>query len=130
MGSKERAALDRFGELLMRRIRDEAISDWDMILDGTMKDERSQKVRAELAGLDFDSSQVAFIRWLIPQVVDTTLHHLLWTLEQEETVNVAVKTEGAEIASLREASDGLAGELYSEDGWIARFSKERKGEVV
>lgn len=29
-------------------------------------------------------------------------------------------------ADLREESDGLSGELYTEDGWIAQFSGQRK----
>ena len=30
------AALDKFGQLLMRRVRDEAITDWKMMIDGRM----------------------------------------------------------------------------------------------
>lgn len=115
-------ALDHFGDLLAKRVRDEAISDWDMILNGQMKDAESAEIAERLTKLNLSDSQRAFIIDLIPRVVDTTLHHLLWTLEQEDTVDVAVKTPEGVVPSLREASDGLAGELY---GWIPRFSRQR-----
>lgn len=118
----EQQALDHFGELLMRRVRDEVIDDWDMIINGRMRGESAQHVRAKLSA--FGPHQVDVLRWLIPQIVDTTLHDLLWWLEQEKSVDVAVKTPSGVIPSIREVSDGLAGELYTDRGWIARFSRK------
>jgi hypothetical protein len=43
--------------------------------------------------------------------------------EQEEEIDLIV--DGV---NLREASDGLAGELYGEDGLVAKYSKERNDE--
>lgn len=54
-------------------------------------------------------------------IVDTTLHHLLWTVEQEDLIEFTFK-EDDQIVNINEISDGLAGELYTEDGWISRFS--------
>ena len=112
-------ALDRFGEILIRRVRDKAILDWTKILDGRMKGDSAERLRPELSRLN--SSELVLIERLVPQIVDTTLHHLLWTLEQEESVDVAVKMPAGAVPSLRDVSDGLAGELY---GWIPRFSNQ------
>ena len=117
------AALDIFGELLITRVRDEAISDWNMIIDGRMKDDASARVREALA--IFTPEQKSIVLSLIPQVVDTVLHHLLWTLEQYKNIRVGVTTDTGDVPNLKEISDGLAGELYSENGWISRFSKEK-----
>ncbi len=116
------AALDHFGNVLSKCVRDEAISDWDMILDGRMKDAGSQEIRMQIERLQLSEDQIEFLRRLVPRIIDTTLHHLLWTLEQEESIDVAVKTQAGSVPSLREVSDGLTGELYS---WIPRFSRER-----
>ena len=116
-------ALDLFGRLLITKVRDEAISDWRMIIGGSMKGETSVKVREMLA--PFSEQQRNVVISLVPKVVDTVLHHLLWTLEQTNEVKIGVLAHNQEVASLKEVSDGLAGELYSDDGWIARFSKER-----
>jgi predicted PhzF superfamily epimerase YddE/YHI9 len=115
--------LDYFGELLITRVRDKAILEWDMIVDGKMKDASSKEIKKNL--MKFNAEQIDLVRRLIPQIVDTTLHHLLWTLEQEKSIDVAVKTDSEVVPSIREISDGLAGELYTEDGWIMRFSKQR-----
>jgi hypothetical protein len=113
-------ALDRFGELLMSRVRDEAIVDWDMILTGQMKDRDSQRISNAIDQLS--PSVKALISELVPQIVDTALHHLLWTIEQNDTVEVRVQgIDGGEV-NIAEASDGLSGELYD---WLPRFSKQR-----
>lgn len=71
------------------------------------------------------SGQSELIKDLVPEIVDTTIHNLLWTLEQEEMIDVTVNVDvDGKLASLKDVSDGLAGELYTEDGWIFRFSKK------
>lgn len=119
--SDNKRALDLFGEVLMNRIRDEAIDDWERIFQGKMKDNESKKILDALES--FNPVQVKFIIDLFPKIVDTTLHHFLWTLEQED-INVIVKLEDNKSLNIREISDGLIGELYNEDGWISRFSNK------
>jgi hypothetical protein len=116
-------ALDKFGQLLMKRVRDEAVTDWKMMIDGRMKGASAEKVREFLGRLS--EAEKKLFSQLIPGVVDTVLHHLLWTVEQESDLYVGVETDNG-IENLREISDGLPGELYSDEGWIARFSKEHR----
>jgi hypothetical protein len=89
---RERVALDRFGKILMSRVRDEAIRDCDAI---TMKDGGPEKVPAGA---------------LVPKIVDTTLHRLLCMIGDEDMVALSVFAAGKEHPSLREASDDLPGE--------------------
>lgn len=118
-----KASLDLFGRILMTRVRDEAISDWKMIFDGRMKGDIAARVRNNLAS--FSEEQRAVILCLVPDIVDTVLHHLLWTFEQEEGIRIGVTVGNDDIPSLKDVSDGLAGELPSDEGWIARFSREK-----
>lgn len=118
--------LEKFGELLMTRVRDKAIADWDKIIGGEMRGERAQRVQALLASLIPD--QVEVVKQLLPQIVDTTLHHLLWVLEQERSIEVRTGVGEGQPQSVRDLSDGLPGELYSSNGWIARYSRQRHGE--
>jgi hypothetical protein len=115
--------LDYFGEVLMQKVRDEAIDDWDRIITGGMKSPRAQMVYNKIIEENPDS--VELLKWIIPKIVDTTLHHLLCTLEQEEGIVIKVISDDEQVESIRDVSDGLAGELYTEDGWITRFSKQR-----
>ena len=114
------AALDRFGQFLMKKVRDEAVTDWKMIIDGRMKGESAEKVRALLR--DVSDTDKKLVLQLIPGVVDTVLHQLLWAAEQEADLQLGMKMKDG-IEELRDISDGLPGELYSDEGWISRFSE-------
>lgn len=121
-----KAGLDKFGQLLMTEVRDETIQQWKMIADGRMKGERALRIRERLSQMTFYDQEVAMT--LTPEIVDSVLHNLLAMLEQEEDLEVAIELGDRTVPSLRDASDGLCGELYSDEGWIARFSKEPHGE--
>lgn len=120
--SDNKQVLDYFGQLLIENIRDEAIDDWERIFQGKMKDKESRKIAETLS--TFSPEQVQFIINLLPKVVDTSLHHFLWTLEQKEDIELLVKAKENKYFNIREISDGLAGELYTDDGWISRFSNK------
>jgi len=114
--------LDDFGKMLMDRVRDDTISSVDQMLDGTMKGITAQNIQEKIKA--FDKEQMETVEWLIPQVVDLCLHNMLWMVEQEEEITLLY--QGAE---LREESDGLSGELYTEDGWIQKYSSQRYEEI-
>jgi len=41
----------------------------------------------------------------------------------ENEIGVLFEANNGRVHDVRAMSDGFAGELYSEDGWIAKFSK-------
>src|SRR5215467_865924 len=97
-------ALDSFGEILITRVRDKAILHWKMVMDGRMKDEDSVNFRKELERMPSDAKSICSA--LIPQVIDTVLHHLLWTLEQRKDIRLEV-LEDSQFIDVNEVSDGL-----------------------
>src|SRR5262245_7886743 len=117
-------ALDLLGEFLMTKVRDETISDWKMIIDGRMKGDRAARVRRLIQ--DLSDQQVSVLDLLVRAVVDSVLHQLLWGLEETNDIRISVTVDNQTIQNLNEVSDGLSGELYSDDGWIARFSREKE----
>lgn len=114
--------LDLFGELLIKQVRDETISEWDMILNGKMKGVTAKEVKNRISS--FNQEQLEVLKWIVPQIVDLNLHNLLFTIEESDELFVAIDDK-----EIKEESDGLAGELYTEDGWIRRFSNERYDEI-
>jgi hypothetical protein len=125
----EAEALDEFGRLLIQQARDRAIRHWDKILEGQMKGSSAQRAAARLA--PFTAEQREVLRRLIADVSDTVLHYLLWTLEEEAArISINVRVEGGVVANLAEVSGEFPAELYTEDGWIARFSKERHFNIL
>lgn len=113
--------LEKFGEILIQNVRDEAINDWEKILTGKMKGSRAAEIRHLLSSYSIE--QVNVLRELIPEVVDTTLHHLLWTIEQSYILKIFLSDKDGTTCDIKEVSDGLPGELYGDRGWINRFSK-------
>lgn len=118
-----REPLDRFGELLIQRVRDEAITDWQMLIRGDMKGVRADRLRQRLAAIDRAARDTLLS--LLPDIVDTVLHHLLWTLEQNTELTVGIQMHEDFFPNVSQMSDGLPGELYTDKGWIARFSKAK-----
>jgi hypothetical protein len=127
--AQEHEALELFGELLIRQVRDVTITHWDKILDGRMKGPPAQRATERLAS--FNEEQRETIRRLIADVTDTALHYLLWTLEQDSArVSVDVRMETGVVSNMAEVSGDFPAELYDENGWIARFSKERFFDIL
>ncbi|MFG0292013.1 MAG: hypothetical protein ACF8MJ_02540 [Phycisphaerales bacterium JB050] len=115
--------LDAFGKLLITQVRDYTIADWDEYLDGVQKSAAGPEVNAAIARMS--DKERASIKTILPGIVDSVLHNMLFLLESDETLTLTVSTDNGTSESIAEVSDGLAGELPTADGWIARFSSER-----
>ncbi|MDB5389228.1 MAG: hypothetical protein JWM11_4874 [Planctomycetaceae bacterium] len=115
-------ALDAFGKLLITKVRDRVINDWRMIIDGRMKGDRAKLVRKEFA-LAGDKAKDMLAK-LLPEIVDTVLHHFLSLVEEEEQISLGIRVGKTGVSDLREVSDGLAGEIYGDKGWIAKFGND------
>lgn len=121
-----RNVLDYFGKLLMSGVRDETITNWDMIVNGEMKGITAQQVREKISS--FSEEQIEVLKWLISKVTDSCLHNILITIEKNDELKVTI-SDGQIDTNIKQISDGLEGELYTEDGWITRFSKKRYDEI-
>jgi hypothetical protein len=108
----------------MKQVRDEAIEQMDMTMQGKMKSADAKDLAKRFKTLG--KEERAFVNTLIPKIVDITLHHLLWTLEQDEKISVIVETDGTTSKRIQDISDGLTGELHGDSGWFAKFSKQRR----
>lgn len=123
----EKEKLDSFGELLISQVRDRSIEQWENMLTGQLKSKRAVNVYEE-AQLKLDGPALEMVTGLVNQIVDSTLHNFLSLIEQEEKIKLLFKGSGCEEdtgeVDIKEISDGLAGELYTEDGWILKYSKK------
>ena len=110
--------LNKFGELFINEVRDVTISSLDKMIDGTMKGITAQEIKEKF--LNISNEYIEIVKWLIPKIVDINLHNVLFMIDEYDEIELLFNQE-----SLKCISDGLAGELYSEDGWINKFSNER-----
>ncbi|MEZ3428796.1 MAG: hypothetical protein K1W36_00600 [Lachnospiraceae bacterium] len=114
--------LNSFGKILMNDVRDTTIESFDNMINGTMKGITAENVQEKIR--EFSDGQIDVVKWMIPQVVDLCLHNILWMVEQEEDITLSFKE-----INLKDESDGLSGELYTEDGWIQKYSLQRYEEI-
>lgn len=108
--------LDQFGQRLMREVRDESLENWRMVLNGMMKGERAALIRSRIGAPSTDLSSI------LPDVVDSVLHWFLVWAESDPNVSLCWENNG-KLEKLDAISDGLAGELYGPNGWVARYSQ-------
>lgn len=112
--------LDNFGEFFVRNTRDKMLFDLDMLLRGEWKAPGLQELQTKLSKFSNDEKEV--IRQMVEKIATGGMHDLLFALQEHADTDgsVHVFVDGVEPAKL---SDGMHGEIFGEDGWIARFSE-------
>lgn len=117
--------LNKFGELLISQVRDKTIEQWERIMSGEVKSKRALNIYNEIQ-LELNEPARVLVTNLITQAVDSTLHNFLYMCEQQDNIDILFKdgeeTGNEEEINIKEVSDGLTGELYTEDGWILSYS--------
>jgi hypothetical protein len=116
---RTKEVFEDFGHSLIKYARDWSIRDLDADIIGKGRTPESKY----FSKLPHETKEA--LRKLVPVAVDTTVAYFIFLFEENPDLDlVAVLPEG--LISLTEVSDGLNGELYGDDGWIARFSEQRK----
>ena len=108
--------LDEFGKILIKEVRDNVINAMNERIDGERKGITAQLIKKKIAILN--NEQIEILKWLIPEIVDFSLDSMLFMFEGHPDLQLVFQG-----VDLKEVSDGLSGELYTEDGWIQKFSK-------
>lgn len=118
MSSNE--SLDKFGEFIIRNLRDGAIDFFDKLLEGYWKATKLQKIQAELK--DFTLEQKNLIRKCFVAGIDTAIHDFLYALEenQAEGDDIQLFVDGTNVLEL---SESLHSEIISKGKWFSRFSR-------
>ncbi|AFI90487.1 hypothetical protein EXT68_22295 [Pectobacterium parmentieri] len=109
--------LDDFGSATMRMVRDRSLDKFEKIQLGTLKSQKGIELYDLLSG--FDEEQKNIIKYLVAESIDNTIFNFLFMFEEDEDKNILVSG-----VNVGEISDGLSGELFTEDGWINRFSQK------
>jgi hypothetical protein len=117
-------ALDQFGEDFVHRVRDDTLTEIDDILVGRARPDWKRELY-EAIDTSTNQDQRELLRHVVAIAVDTAMHNILWMFESTKTLNIEIVGPDAERHDIVEMSDGLSGELWTEDGWIARFSRDK-----
>ena len=115
--------LEKFGRLIIASLRDSGITHFDGLSKGHWKAPSLQPLQAELSKMN--DEQKAVVRRCVIQCLDNALHDFLFALVEANDFDtgIALVVDGKNLA---EISDGLHGEPYTDQGWIAKFSEYPK----
>mgnify|MGYP001557793087 CR=1 FL=1 len=112
-------SLDRLGKLVMQRLRDEPFEFFEKLTQGHWKGPSLQRLHRDLRSLSPEQLQI--VRRCVRFAVDEGIHSFLFGLQEAcEKEKLELRIQGDNVLDL---TDGLHGELFTEDGWQARFSK-------
>ena len=112
--------LDQFGEGVMANVRDDALAYFDRLTSGNMADAMSQELYARYQALNSEDAKLA--RELMAEALNAGIVRFLHHLDEHQ-YKLFARDDIDKQYEIIDASDGLAGELYCEDGWTARFGR-------
>lgn len=116
-------SLDQFGEEFIKQVRDRSFRKYLKTKAGEMKSPTDIRLYEQLKSLT--EEQLHIVDSVVFDALEYMLHQSLFMFEESEIWTIADKNEleDAGIDNLVNSSDGLSGELYSEEGWIAKYSE-------
>ncbi len=111
-------AVDKFGALVVNKLRDAAIEHYDGLASQRWKAPALQQLQSDLASLSPD--QRAVVRRCVISAIDSGMHDFLFGIveQHDDDESIHLLVDGHDVAAL---SDGLHGEQFTDDGWIAKF---------
>ena len=118
--NNQQSSLDKFGEFIVVNLRDKAIENAEMLLENRSKSPQTKILQDEL--LTFNAAQKAIVANAVKASIDAAIHDFLFAIEEqadfENDIQIIVNED-----NIVEMSDGLQGELFTQDGWLEKYSK-------
>ena len=114
--------LDVFGMLISEDLRDAALNRFLNIESGHCGSDRANELHKKLSSLS--ESDRELIRKVLTDVVDSSIHDFLFAIQASNRVKVLVDD-----MNVVDLSDGLNGEIFTEDGWFERFSQHKESGI-
>ena len=117
-------AANKFGEFIVTNFWDESVEFFDQLVRGHWKAPALQQLQKDVAALS--PAQRATVRQCVLQSLGAGLHRFLFALGEAHDFNQGptIVVDGVDVV---EQSDGLHGETFGPDGWMAKYAKHREG---
>ena len=113
--------LDLFGEEFIKVCRDRSFKEYLMLKSGDLKSEQAKYIYDLIAS--FSSSDKAKIDKIVTEVINRVVHNCMRLFDESKGFAISEKNKVDPGDDLAYLSDGLAGELYGENGWISKYSE-------
>lgn len=113
--------LDRFGEIIIKNLRDSPIEATELLMAGRAKVENdSQLALMQDQLVQLGESQRELIRQLLDYTSTIAIHDFISELQNANDEGLEVIIDDVNVI---EESDEVQNQLLDEDGWIERFSR-------
>ena len=113
--------LDLFGEEFIKVCRDRSINEYLKLKSGDMKSDQAKYIHGLIA--PFSSSDKEKIDKIAMEMINRVVHNFMRLFDESNDFAITKKNKVDPDDDLASLSDGLAGELYGENGWIAKYSE-------
>ncbi len=114
--------LDKFGKLIVEKLRDKQIDMFQGLIKGTWRDKGSKELHVKLSKLTQDQKQV--VADVLEETLECVMHDFLFAIQESDNLDTGLKVY-MDNKNVAELSDGLHGEIFGEEGWIHRFSRHK-----
>ena len=112
----DQSNLDTFGKFFVNNTIDKGLDRVYVLRNNKIQSPRTEELRNQLSKLSEDEFKV--VENSVINVLMTTLHDFLFQLEDNsESIKLMINSK-----DMLTLSDGLAGELFSDEGWINKHS--------
>ena len=114
--------VENFGKKLIQIVWDNTIVQMDMIFNGKMKSKDAQILNKKIIKLNEEGKLL--LKEITMETIRRNIFNLLNFFEEEEKYFIGFNDKKT-MVDIKEVSDGLAGELYGETGWIKKYNKKK-----
>ncbi|WP_342270720.1 hypothetical protein [Rickettsia endosymbiont of Orchestes rusci] len=119
---KKQELLERFGEIYINFVYDSALHTFKSLIEQKARAPALLPLMRNLQ--NFNDEQIHIIKELVMEILGSSIHYTLFMLEEyQDEMQLTMQDDTGTPHSLIEISDGLCGELYTEDGWIEKYTK-------
>jgi len=120
----KQSVLEEFGRLFIESMHDRSCWYLEHVFSGAIRGPRPAELADQYLSLDEHGRHV--VRLFAMEGVHSAMAELLKFFDENE-IGIAFKTNSGQVVNIQAISDGLVGEICTERGWIARFSKYKDG---
>ncbi|WP_417888156.1 DUF6547 family protein [Zunongwangia sp.] len=108
--------------MIIDNLRDKQIDWFKGLIQGKWRSQESKEFHAKLSKLTQEEKQV--VADVLEKILEKSMHDFLFAIQESNDLDSGLKVfmDGENVAEL---SDVLHGEIFTEDGWIERFSRHK-----
>lgn len=118
--SQRRAALDKLAKEVVVAARDRTLDDYGILVGGHRRGVHGEQLQRKYNSLSSEAKEV--LEFLVYETLNDCIHNLLFAIQEAYDLELGVDLV-VDGVSVCEASDGLQGEPFTDQGWIYAFGR-------